>query len=78
MAYWTFIVLMVLLSFLFPPAVALIRTGISWDLLLNIILTCIFWIPGVIHALILTFVGPMLGASRESYYLPQPRTEVVV
>ncbi|TFK67571.1 UPF0057-domain-containing protein [Pluteus cervinus] len=43
-------VLLILVAILFPPAAALIVTGCSCDLLINIILTCLGYIPGHIHA----------------------------
>jgi len=37
------------LAFLVPP-VAVLMCGKPFQFLLNIILCCIFWIPGIIHA----------------------------
>lgn len=37
------------LAFLLPP-VAVLMCGKPFQFLLNIILCCIFWIPGIIHA----------------------------
>lgn len=37
------------LAFLFPP-VAVLMCGKPFQFILNIILCCIFWIPGIIHA----------------------------
>ena len=45
-------ILLVILSFLLPPlAVYLVYEEIGTPFLVNLILTIIFWIPGVIHAL---------------------------
>ena len=41
------------LCFLFPPA-AVLTTGKIGALVLNIILTIFFWIPGIIHAILVT------------------------
>ena len=41
----------VLLAVFLPPVAVLLRAGIGLQLVLNIILTIIGWIPGVIHAL---------------------------
>jgi uncharacterized membrane protein YqaE (UPF0057 family) len=41
------------LCFIFPPA-AVLTTGRLFTLILNIILTICFWIPGVIHAILVT------------------------
>jgi uncharacterized membrane protein YqaE (UPF0057 family) len=39
------------LCFLFPP-LAVFTTGRVGSLLLNIILTIFFWVPGIIHAIL--------------------------
>ncbi len=39
------------LCFLFPP-LAVLTTGRIGALILNIILTIFFWIPGIIHAIL--------------------------
>ena len=45
-------ILLVILSFLLPPlAVYLVYEEIGTPFLVNLILTILFWIPGVIHAL---------------------------
>jgi uncharacterized membrane protein YqaE (UPF0057 family) len=41
---------MYLLAILLPP-VAVLFCGKPFQALLNFILTCLFWIPGVIHAI---------------------------
>jgi uncharacterized membrane protein YqaE (UPF0057 family) len=41
----------VLFAVFLPPIAVLMRRGVSTQLLINIILTIIGWIPGVIHAL---------------------------
>ncbi|KJA26870.1 hypothetical protein HYPSUDRAFT_132394 [Hypholoma sublateritium FD-334 SS-4] len=43
-------VILILVAILFPPAAAGIVTGCSCDLLINIILTVLGYIPGHIHA----------------------------
>ena len=43
--------LTIILSVILPPVAVFKKTGLSVKLLLNIILTIIGWIPGVIHAL---------------------------
>lgn len=46
-------ILLVILALLLPPlAVYLAKDGISTAFWINIILTLLFWLPGVIHALI--------------------------
>ena len=41
----------IILSIFFPPLGVLVGGGTGTDLLLNIILTLFFWIPGIIHAI---------------------------
>jgi uncharacterized membrane protein YqaE (UPF0057 family) len=41
------------LCIIFPPA-AVLTTGRIGALILNIILTICFWIPGIIHAILVT------------------------
>ncbi|KAF8651613.1 hypothetical protein AX16_004680 [Volvariella volvacea WC 439] len=43
-------VLLVLVAILFPPAAAAFLTGCSCDLLINILLTSLGYLPGHIHA----------------------------
>ena len=41
----------VLLAVFLPPVAVALRAGLGLQLVLNIVLTIIGWIPGVIHAL---------------------------
>jgi uncharacterized membrane protein YqaE (UPF0057 family) len=41
----------VLLAVFLPPVAVLLRAGFGLQLLINIVLTIVGWIPGVIHAL---------------------------
>ncbi|KAJ7057755.1 hypothetical protein C8F01DRAFT_1150976 [Mycena amicta] len=43
-------ILLILVAILFPPAAAAFITGCSCDLLINILLTVLGYIPGHIHA----------------------------
>ncbi|GBE87529.1 hypothetical protein BKA93DRAFT_730028 [Sparassis latifolia] len=43
-------VLLILVAILFPPAAAAFITGCSCDLLINILLTILGYLPGHIHA----------------------------
>ncbi|KAG6888951.1 hypothetical protein C0995_004806 [Termitomyces sp. Mi166 len=43
-------VVLILIAILFPPAAAAIVTGCSCDLLINICLTILGYLPGSIHA----------------------------
>lgn len=42
--------LIILLCFLLPPLAVYMKTGIGSQFLLNILLCCFAWIPGIIHA----------------------------
>lgn len=58
------LILKILIAFILPPAAVLIETGCSWALLLNVILTILGWIPGIIHALLVIFEHPYVGFRR--------------
>jgi len=48
----------VILCFLLPPLAVAIHRGASAELVLNLILWLLFWIPGTIHALWVLFTMP--------------------
>ncbi|MFN7055098.1 YqaE/Pmp3 family membrane protein [Hyphomonas sp.] len=41
---------MILLTIFLPPVAVAVKEGLGLQLLLNILLTLIGWLPGVIHA----------------------------
>lgn len=41
---------MILLTIFLPPVAVAIKEGIGVQLLINIVLTLIGWLPGVVHA----------------------------
>lgn len=43
-------ILMILVTILLPPLAVLLNRGLGLHFLLNILLTLIGWLPGVIHA----------------------------
>lgn len=45
-------ILTILLSILLPPVAVFMKKGLGGAFLLNILLTLIGWLPGVVHALI--------------------------
>lgn len=45
-------ILLVILAFILPPLAVGLKEGFSGSFILNIVLTILAWIPGVIHALI--------------------------
>ena len=44
-------VLLIILAILLPPIAVFLKKGAGKDLIINIILCIIFWLPGIIHAL---------------------------
>lgn len=49
------IILEVILAFLLPPLAVFIHSGIGTPFWINLILTILGWVPGVIHALLVVF-----------------------
>lgn len=43
--------LLIIIAILIPPLAVGLKTGIGGHLILNIILTLLFYIPGLLHAL---------------------------
>ncbi len=41
----------IILAILLPPIAVFLKSGVGKDLIINIILSLIFFIPGVLHAL---------------------------
>ena len=46
-------ILLIILAILLPPIAVFLKKGAGTDLLINIVLTILFFIPGVLHALYL-------------------------
>ncbi|GLS92364.1 Pmp3 family protein [Psychromonas marina] len=44
----------IIICFLLPPVAVFLKHGVGKDLIINIILTIFFFVPGIIHALWLT------------------------
>lgn len=42
----------ILVAFILPPLAVGMRTGCSCKLVINFLLTCLFWLPGFIHAIV--------------------------
>lgn len=47
--------LLILLAILLPPVAVFLKRGISTSFWISLILTLLFWIPGVIYALLIVF-----------------------
>ena len=43
--------LLIIIAILIPPLAVGLKAGIGGQLFLNIILTILFWLPGLLHAL---------------------------
>ncbi|PKG55935.1 YqaE/Pmp3 family membrane protein [Shewanella sp. Choline-02u-19] len=43
--------LLIILAILLPPVAVFLKNGVGKDLVINIILCLLFFIPGVLHAL---------------------------
>jgi uncharacterized membrane protein YqaE (UPF0057 family) len=48
-------ILLIIIAILLPPLAVFLKAGAGKDLLINIILCILFWIPGVLHALWVVF-----------------------
>ncbi|UJR38227.1 hypothetical protein I4U23_030900 [Adineta vaga] len=51
-------ILLTVLAILLPPIAAIIRVGCSTHFWINLVLTILGWLPGVIHAIWLVWAGP--------------------
>ncbi len=43
--------LLVIIAILLPPLAVGLKKGVGGHLVLNIVLTLLFWLPGILHAL---------------------------
>ncbi|ABZ75522.1 protein of unknown function UPF0057 [Shewanella halifaxensis HAW-EB4] len=43
--------LLIIIAILLPPVAVFLKSGVGKDLLINIILCLLFFVPGVLHAL---------------------------
>lgn len=41
----------IIIAIFLPPLAVLLKKGLGMDLVINIVLCILFWIPGVIHSL---------------------------
>lgn len=44
-------IVLIILALFLPPVAVFLKSGVGKDLIINIILSILFFIPGVIHAL---------------------------
>ncbi|CDO53241.1 similar to Saccharomyces cerevisiae YDR276C PMP3 Small plasma membrane protein related to a family of plant polypeptides that are overexpressed under high salt concentration or low temperature [Geotrichum candidum] len=45
----------IILAIILPPLGVFLERGCNSDLLINVLLTCLGWFPGIIHALYIIF-----------------------
>lgn len=45
--------ILIIIAIILPPLSVLLKKGIGMPLLLNIVLTLLFYVPGLIHALMI-------------------------
>ena len=43
-------IVLIIISIIFPPLAVILKKGFGKDLLINIVLCLIFYIPGIIHS----------------------------
>ena len=48
----TNLLLMVIIAILLPPVAVFLKKGAGMELVIGIVLTILFWVPGVIYALL--------------------------
>jgi uncharacterized membrane protein YqaE (UPF0057 family) len=44
--------LLIIIAIFIPPLAVALKSGIGKDFVINLILTLLFWLPGMIHAII--------------------------
>ncbi len=44
-------ILLIILAILLPPVAVFLKKGVGQDLIINIVLCVLFFVPGVIHSL---------------------------
>ena len=53
-------IILIVLAVLFPPVAVALATRSIGKTILSIVLSCLFWIPGIIYALWLVLTNPAL------------------
>ncbi|MEL0628674.1 YqaE/Pmp3 family membrane protein [Psychromonas aquatilis] len=41
----------IIICILLPPLAVFLKFGLGKDFIINLVLSCFFWVPGIIHAL---------------------------
>lgn len=47
-------IVLIILAILLPPVAVFLKSGAGKDLVINIVLCILMWLPGIVHALWLT------------------------
>ncbi|KAK9468139.1 hypothetical protein V1512DRAFT_246008 [Lipomyces arxii] len=55
MAFTPSDIIKLILAFILPPLGVFLETGCGSDLLINIVLTILGWLPGILHAVYVIF-----------------------
>lgn len=50
-------VILILLAIFFPPVAVALATRSIFKTILSIVLTCLFWVPGILYALWIVLVN---------------------
>ncbi len=63
--------LIVMLAILFPPAAVLMQRGLGSEFAINVLLTLLFFVPGILHAMF-TVISGFRGPGKPHRMLRQP------
>jgi uncharacterized membrane protein YqaE (UPF0057 family) len=55
------IIVKILFAIILPPVAALLQVGVTTHFWINLVLTILFWLPGMIHALWLVLTNQQPG-----------------
>lgn len=61
-----------ILAVLLPPVAVGVKTGCSCELFLNIVLCCLLWLPGIIHACVVVSRDPPVVVYQVQGTAPVP------
>ncbi|KAM0749342.1 hypothetical protein T439DRAFT_381704 [Meredithblackwellia eburnea MCA 4105] len=73
-----FTVCQVLISIFYPPIAVFLERGCGVDLIINVLLCCIVWVPGVIHALVGDFCCNHITLPTDASSLPSLHQYIVL
>lgn len=66
-------IIKLIFAFILPPLGVFLETGCNADFLINILLTILGWIPGIIHAMyvLLRYKYPIYQIDPDAHYSPR-------